>query len=61
MSKKINLALIGFGSFGKLYYKNIKKDKKFNLVCIFRKKKIDNSKFKEFSKKNLRSSKIDGK
>ena len=59
MSEKINLALIGFGSFGKLYYKTIQKDKKFNLVCIFRKKKINNSKFKKFSKKNLRSLKID--
>ena len=59
MDKRINLALIGFGSFGKLYFKTIKKDKKFNLVSIFRKKKINNSKFKTLSKKNIILSKID--
>ena len=59
MDKRINLALIGFGSFGKLYFKTIKKNKKFNLVSIFRKKKIDNSKFKILSKKNIISSRIE--
>ena len=59
MDKRINLALIGFGSFGKLYFKTIKKDKKFNLVSIFRKKKINNSKFKTLSKENIILSKID--
>ncbi len=59
MDKRINLALIGFGSFGKLYFKTIKKDKKFNLVSIFRKKKINNSQFKTLSKENIILSKID--
>ena len=59
MDKRINLALIGFGSFGKLYFKTIKKNKKFNLVTIFRKKKINNAKFRILSKKNIILSKID--
>lgn len=59
MDKIINLALIGFGSFGKLYFKTIKKNDKFNLVNIFRKKKNNNSKFKIFSKKNIMLSNID--
>ena len=36
MDKKINLALVGFGAFGKKYFKNIKKDKKFSLKVIFK-------------------------
>jgi len=59
LDKKINLALIGFGSFGKIYFKTIKDDKKFNLVSIFRKKKIHSSRFKILSKKNLKLFKID--
>ena len=59
MDKRINLALIGFGSFGKLYFKTIKKNKKLNLVSVFRKKKTKIPKFKIFSKKNLSKSKID--
>ena len=59
MDKKLNLALIGFGKFGKIYLKNIKKNKSFKLVSIFRKKKVDNPKFKTLSKKNLKLFKID--
>ena len=59
MDKKLNLALVGFGSFGKIYYKTIKKNKKFLLKTIFRKKKIRNSKFKLLSKKNLKENNIE--
>ena len=59
MDKKLNLALVGFGRFGKIYYKTIKKDKKFLLKTIFRKRKIRNSKFKLLSKKNLKENNIE--
>ena len=59
MDKKLNLALVGFGSFGKIYYKTIKKNEKFLLKTIFRKRKIRNSKFKSLSKKNLKENNIE--
>ena len=37
MDTKINLALVGFGKFGKKYYQNIKIDKRFDLKVIFKK------------------------
>lgn len=54
----MNLALVGFGQFGKKYYKNIKKNKKFFLKTVFRKNNLDKKKFKKLSKKNLIQSKI---
>jgi len=59
LDKKLNLALVGFGKFGKKYFKTIKKDKKFLLQTIFRKRKIGNSKFKLLSKKNLKENRIE--
>jgi len=37
LDTKINLALVGFGKFGKKYYQNIKIDKRFDLKVIFKK------------------------
>ena len=45
MDKRINLALVGFGKFGKKYFKNIKKNNNFDLKSIFRKKKTNNKRF----------------
>ena len=59
MDKKINLALIGFGKFGKVYFKTIKKNKFFNLNVIFKKNTFNKSKFKILSKKNLKKFNID--
>ncbi len=58
MDKRLNLALVGFGRFGKTYFKTIKKDKKLLLKVIFRKRKIRNSEFKLLSKKNLKENNI---
>lgn len=58
MDKKLNLALVGFGRFGKTYYKTIKKDKKFLLKTIFRKRKSRNSKFKLLSNNILKENDI---
>ena len=59
MDKKINLALIGFGKFGKVYFKTIKQNKFFNLNVIFKKNIFNKSKFKTLSKKNLKKFNID--
>ena len=59
MDTKLNLALVGYGQFGKKYFKEIKNNKKFFLRAIFRKKKIKNKKFDILSKKNLLNLKID--
>ena len=42
MDRSLKIALIGYGRFGKKYFKEIKKLKKFNLVVIFVKNKIIN-------------------
>ena len=61
MDTKINLALVGFGKFGKKYYKNILEDNRFELKVIFRKqiKNFDktNKKFslKEIKKNNIQA------
>ena len=44
MDTKINLALVGFGKFGKKYYQNIKIDKRFDLKVIFKKSPTNLSK-----------------
>ena len=50
----MNIALVGFGRFGKKYYKNIIKNRKFNLKTVFRKKNISKNKiFKKISIKNI--------
>ena len=45
MDKKINIALVGYGKFGKIYEKELKKIKSYNLIKIYRKKKLKNQKF----------------
>ena len=53
MDKKLNLALIGYGNFGKVYFKSIKKSNLFKLNVIFRKNIKGRNRFKVLSKKNL--------
>ena len=53
MDKKLNLALIGYGNFGKVYFKSIIKSKLFKLNIIFRKNTNGSNRFKILSKKNL--------
>ena len=59
MDTTLNLALVGYGQFGKKYFRNIKNNKKLFLKKIFRKKKSKNKKFSELSKRNLFNSHID--
>ena len=59
MDSTLNLALVGYGQFGKKYFSNIKNNKNFFLKKIFRKKKTKNKKFSELSKRNLLNSNID--
>ena len=59
MDKKLNLALIGYGNFGKVYFKSIIKSDLFKLNAIFRKNIIDSNRFKILSKKNLKKFYID--
>ena len=49
----INIALVGFGRFGKKYHKELIKDKNFSLKAIYRKNKILNNKFQKLTKRNL--------
>tara|TARA_B100001057_G_scaffold498852_1_gene607376 strand:+ start:1809 stop:2708 length:900 start_codon:yes stop_codon:yes gene_type:complete len=58
LDKRLNIALVGFGKFGKKYYKNILKNEKLKLIAIFRKKKIYNNNFKKISSKNIDENKI---
>lgn len=48
----MNIALVGYGSFGKKYYSILKKLKKFDQIYIFKKKRKKN--FFQISKKNLK-------
>ena len=59
MDSTLNLALVGYGQFGKKYFSNIKNNKNFFLKKIFIKKKKKNKKFSELSKRNLLNSNID--
>jgi len=59
LDKKLNLALIGYGNFGKVYFKSIIKSDLFKLNAIFRKNIIDSNRFKILSKKNLKKFYID--
>ncbi len=51
MDKRLNIALIGFGRFGKKYYKTLLKLNLFKKIIIYRKKK--NKKFEKLNKKSL--------
>lgn len=58
MDTRLNIALVGFGRFGKKYYQNILKDKRFNLNSIFRKKYYKKKIFQTLSDKNIKNNKI---
>ena len=59
MDKKLNLALIGYGNFGKIYFKSIIKSNLFKLSVIFRKNIEGSNRFKILSKKNLKKLNIE--
>ena len=59
MDTRINIALVGYGRFGKKYYKELIKNKNFILKAIYRKNKIFNSKFQKLTKRNLIKNKIE--
>ena len=59
MDTRINIALVGFGSFGKKYYNELIKNKNFFLKAIYRKNKIYNNKFQKLTQKNLIKNKIE--
>ena len=59
MDTRINIALVGFGRFGKKYYNELIKNKNFFLKAIYRKNKIYNNKFQKLTKKNLIKNKIE--
>ena len=54
MDKNINLALVGFGRFGKKYYKNLKENKLFFIKKIFRKKKLNNQRLNKILKSDIK-------
>ncbi len=58
MDKKLNLALVGFGRFGKKYFKEIKKNNYFSLNIVFRKNVYNNKIYKKLSLKNIISNNI---
>jgi len=53
----LNIALIGFGRFGKIYYKNLISLKLFKKIIIYRKK--NNKKFERLTKNSLKKNNID--
>ena len=57
--KKLGLALIGYGNFGKIYFKSIIKSNLFKLNVIFRKNIEGSNRFKILSKKNLKKFNIE--
>ena len=38
MDKKLKVILVGLGSFGKKYFKQLNKNKKYDIIEIYRKK-----------------------
>lgn len=59
MDKKLNLVLIGYGNFGKVYFKSIIKSNLFRLNAIFRRNIKDSNRFKILSLKNLKKLNIE--
>ena len=60
MDRSLKIALIGYGRFGKKYFKEIKKLKKFNLVVIFVKNKIIKKSFAKFTADKISKYNLDG-
>ena len=60
MDRSLKIALIGYGRFGKKYFKEIKKLKKFNLVVIFVKNKIIKKSFAKFTSDKISKYNLDG-
>ena len=60
MDSRINIALVGFGRFGKKYFQCLKKSKRFNLKAIYRKKKLTNKKFSKLTNSDLKKNRIKG-
>ena len=58
MDTRLNIALVGFGKFGKKYYRNILNNKKFYLKKIYRKKKYKNKIFQKLTDKNVNINQI---
>mgnify|MGYP001319935873 CR=1 FL=1 len=58
MDTRLNIALVGFGRFGKKYYKLLKKNQNFFLKAIYRKKKFNKNIFQKLSASSLRQNKI---
>lgn len=50
----MNLALVGFGRFGKKYYKNINQNKLFFIKKIFRKRKLSKKRLNEILKSDIK-------
>ena len=60
MDNKINLALVGFGRFGKKYYKNLNQNKYIKSVKIYRKRNIIQKKFYRFLKEEIEKNNFKG-
>ncbi len=58
MDTKLNIALVGFGKFGKKYHKNILENKKLILKKIYRKKNYSNKIFEKLSDKSIKINRI---
>ncbi len=58
MDNKINLALVGFGRFGKKYYKTLKKENLNKSIRIIRKKKFKQEKLKKILKEQIKKNKF---
>ena len=60
MDTRLNIALVGFGRFGKKYFKSIKRNEKISLKAIYRKNNLYGSKFEELTHESLKKNKIEG-
>ena len=60
MDNKINLALVGFGRFGKKYYKNLNQNKHIKFVKKYKKKNTIQKKFHRFLKEEIEKNNFKG-
>lgn len=58
MDNKINLALVGFGRFGKKYYKTLKKENLNKSLKIIRKNKLNQKKLNKILKEQIKKNKF---